>query len=193
VTASQSFDGLGGKEVLTSAQHPFYIRGRVGCRRGAGGRAEVAGKGGIRPRPQIPERLDSLEVPFMKIPVGKRLLLTLDCLTKQAERSIHPAMCPGQWPLLQHYYDETKRALLIHTLEEIDRLVPPGEAVRPCSDFSGLSLGWLVTYPIARFLNRYRTKWLFRTEEIRFIAAALTSFLHALSSAAEPPNRELYL
>jgi hypothetical protein len=121
----------------------------------------------------------------------KPLVLRLYCLLRQAERSLQAALYPGQWLRLQQYYDSEKRDFIRKVLAEIASLLQHGDGPLPCSHFSRLSIGWLVSYPFRTLWNRHRTRWLFPEPEVRFLAETGRVFLDALSAAGDPSNHDL--
>jgi hypothetical protein len=120
----------------------------------------------------------------------KNTALTLFCLFREAERSVHYALsCPSQWSQFVAYYNQPKQIQIsemigmLNAAGAVKDKVPNRQALAR-SDFSSF------VRCIARLLsNPLKRSWAFSVRETSFLSATL-GHVSILLNSAEPPEKE---
>jgi hypothetical protein len=122
----------------------------------------------------------------------KNTALTLFCLFRQAERSVHYALsCPSQWSQFVAYYDEPKQ---IQISEAIGMLNDAGAAQDKVPSRQALARSGLlniVSCAAGLLTNRLRRSWAFSVRELSFFSATLEHLLKILNNTDLPQKEEL--
>lgn len=123
---------------------------------------------------------------------SKQMALTLFCIFRQAERSVHYALsCPSQWAQFVAYYETSKQTQIS---EVIGRLRDAGvrEDNAPSRQVLAQdSLLSIVRCAAGLLCNRLKRSWAFTTQEIAFFCATLEHLLKILHNVDLPHKEEL--
>lgn len=139
------------------------------------------------------EPLVFLEISLhMAFHFSKQTALTLFCLFRQAERSVHYALsCPSQWSQFVAYYDKLKQTRVsevIGVLKDtgaVQSNTPSRQALAQASLMS------IVRYTVGLLCNPLKRSWAFSREEASFFSATLERLLGILHNADLPQKEEL--
>jgi hypothetical protein len=123
----------------------------------------------------------------------KNKALTLFCLFRQAERSVHYALsCPSQWSQFVAYYDKPRRFQISEAIGMLQNAGAVRDNVpsRQALEQSGLlnimrRLAGLLSNPLKR-------SWAFSTREMSFFSATLEHLLRILNQT-DPPQNEKFV
>ena len=122
----------------------------------------------------------------------KNTALTLFCLFRQAERSVHYALsCPSQWSQFVSYYDKAKQ---IQISEAIGMLKDAGAVQDNVPSRQGLAQDGFLSFVrcTAGFLtNPFKRSWAFSVREISFFSATFEHLLRILNNTDLPQREEL--
>jgi hypothetical protein len=123
----------------------------------------------------------------MRVVLDKPTVLTLYCLSRQAERSVDRAL-GSRWEDFRAYYDSERTGLIESCRAKIVELAPaPVSAGAPLDRDAIVSQLPESLCAIMGFLfGRWRRRWRFKESEMVFFAQALTRLLTVLDEAVRP-------
>jgi hypothetical protein len=128
----------------------------------------------------------------MGVSIKKEQALRFFCLARQAERSIDFALSSErQWDMLRQYYHGERLGMLECAVESLRGLTPPAAPPISRDQAFRLRLGWVLTYPARRLLNRLRASWRFEEKELQFILQTFRSVIDTLRRSQKPEARTL--
>jgi hypothetical protein len=119
-------------------------------------------------------------------------VLRIYCLARQAERSIDFALAsPEQWELFRQYYDETRLGMLHGLVRELETSSPNGSTSIKRDQIPGITLSWVLSYPMRWLLNQFRIRWAFSDEEMIYITLVFRAFIKVTGAITQPDPKHL--
>ena len=122
---------------------------------------------------------------FMKIPMKKVFLLYIYCLTRQAQRSIDFTL-HSTWEEFRQFYEDWRVQMLESVVDSLRRIAPRCERRPTAAEVFGGGFFWAICYPLNCWLNRWRTVWRFRPDEVQFMLQSIAAGLEIVKSAQRP-------
>ncbi|GEM_PF-6265947 len=128
----------------------------------------------------------------MVVVLDKCLALKAACVARQAERSVaFGLLSDAEWTLMRDYYNEERLRLLLDTIENLEGLILiPNQHISRESVFP-VGFRAVVSYPVTRFLNCFRSHWRFSCREIQFMTHVLHAFVADVQKVDKPEPRHL--
>jgi hypothetical protein len=130
----------------------------------------------------------------MKVRLSRDEVLKLYCYCREAERSIHRALC-DPWTEFTAYYEPSKRVLMSQAIDSLNVLL---EQAEPCPTASSraelekrIRRPSLLRLCLGRWLTYLESGWSFASQEACFIGATLGSLLRLLNAPQKPENSHL--
>src|SRR5690242_3591120 len=104
-------------------------------------------------------------------------VLRIYCLARQAERSIDFALASSeQWELFRQYFDETRLGLFHRLVRELESSTPNGPLSIKRDRIPGITLSWVLSYPMRWLLNQFRISWTLSDEEMMYLTLVFRAF-----------------
>jgi hypothetical protein len=122
----------------------------------------------------------------------KNTALTLLCLFRQAERSVHYALaCPSQWSQFVAYYDKPKQFQISEVIGMLQDAGAVQDNVPSRQDLAQNGLWSIVRCTAGLLSNPLKRSWAFSVREMSFFSATLEHLLKILNNTDLPQKEEL--
>lgn len=128
----------------------------------------------------------------MGVRVAKDLALRTYAVARQAERSIDFALgSQSQWDLLREYYRDGRLGFVRDILSAFRALKADCPSSMAREQFATIDVCWALSFPLRRFLNRFRSRWRFTRAETGFICGGFAILAEVLTRADQPDAKHL--
>jgi hypothetical protein len=124
--------------------------------------------------------------------VSRDLAIRTYAVARQAERSIDFALgSQSQWDSLREYYRDERLGFVRDILCAFRALKADCPSSMAREPFTTIDVGWALSFPLRRFVNRFRSSWRLTRVETGFICGALTALAEVLTRAHQPDAKHL--